>query len=59
MGKSAAINSGFEASSGQWICILDDDDLFYPNHLGVLEGAITSCPDASVLYTDTDIAVAP
>jgi hypothetical protein len=58
VGKSTAINSGFEASRGRWICILDDDDLFYPSHLEVLEEAIAAYPDASVIYTDTDIAIA-
>lgn len=36
VGKSAAINAGFDASRGRYICILDDDDLFYPPHLEVL-----------------------
>jgi glycosyltransferase involved in cell wall biosynthesis len=59
VGKSAAINSGFDASRGDYICILDDDDLYYPKHLAVLAAAIQAEPDVAVFYTDTDIAVDP
>jgi hypothetical protein len=57
-GKSEAINSGFERSRGRFICILDDDDLYYPSHLEVLQTAVGCHPDAPVLYTDTDVALA-
>jgi glycosyltransferase involved in cell wall biosynthesis len=56
-GKSAAINSAFEASTGRYLCILDDDDLYYPSHLEVLLEAVGQDPAAAVLYTDTDVAV--
>jgi hypothetical protein len=59
VGKSAAINSGFDASRGRYLCILDDDDLFYPSHLEVLLESIKRDPEVEVRYTDTDIAVAP
>lgn len=59
VGKSAAINSCFDASRGRYLCILDDDDLFYPSHLAVLLESIERESGAEVRYTDTDIAVAP
>ena len=58
VGKSAAINSGFDLSRGRHVCILDDDDVYYSGHLEILQAAIEEHPDVQVLYTDTDIAVA-
>ncbi len=57
IGKSAAINSGFDLSRGRHVCILDDDDVYYSAHLEILRAAIEETPDVPVLYTDTDIAV--
>ena len=57
-GKSGAINSGFERSRGRYICILDDDDLYYPSHLEVLQAAAERDPEARILFTDTDVALA-
>ena len=36
MGIASARNSGISKSSGDFIVYLDDDDIFYPNHLEVL-----------------------
>ncbi|MGA3149804.1 MAG: glycosyltransferase family A protein, partial [Acidimicrobiales bacterium] len=58
VGKSGAINSGFERSRGRYICILDDDDVYYPSHLEVLFAAAQRHPDARILFTDTDVALA-
>ncbi len=57
-GKSGAINSGFQRSRGRYLCILDDDDVYYPSHLEVLHAATERHPEARVLYTDTDVALA-
>jgi glycosyltransferase involved in cell wall biosynthesis len=56
-GKSGAINSGFDRSRWRYLCILDDDDLYYPTHLEVLRDAAKQEPGAAVLYTDTDLAL--
>jgi glycosyltransferase involved in cell wall biosynthesis len=36
LGVSAARNTGIALSRGSHICYLDDDDIFYPNHVEVL-----------------------
>jgi glycosyltransferase involved in cell wall biosynthesis len=56
-GKSGAINSGFDQSRGRYLCILDDDDLYYPTHLEVLRDAAEQDPGVAILYTDTDLAL--
>ena len=38
-GKPAALNQAFEASSGDYIAYLDDDDIWYPDHLEKLMAA--------------------
>lgn len=48
-GRSAAMNSGVRAAATPWISFLDDDDLFYPDHLAVLSRAAETSP---VVYSD-------
>lgn len=50
-GRSAAMNAGVEAASGRFIAFLDDDDLYYPEHLATLAGAAAKSPHAG-WYTD-------
>ena len=45
VGKSEAINEGFRRSRGRYLCILDDDDAYFPDHLAVLLGQVTDGPD--------------
>jgi len=45
-GPSAARNRGLQAARGEWVCILDADDLFAPNRLAaLLERAIQAHAD--------------
>lgn len=32
-GSSRATNAAFEASSGAYVCVIPDDDVFYPDHI--------------------------
>lgn len=50
-GRCIAATKGIEASSGSWIAYLDDDDVFYPDHVEtVMRAAMKS--GAACLYTD-------
>ncbi|MHB8931596.1 MAG: glycosyltransferase family 2 protein, partial [Melioribacteraceae bacterium] len=50
-GLAATRNTGLKNSKGQYICFLDDDDIFYPNHLITLMTAIKNTT-LKVVYTD-------
>ncbi len=41
VGRTQAANQGLEAASGDYLCFLDDDDLWYPNHLQILVPYLT------------------
>lgn len=49
-GRAEAGNAGVRAASNAFIAFLDDDDLFYPEHLATLANAATSSHAA--WYTD-------
>jgi LmbE family N-acetylglucosaminyl deacetylase/glycosyltransferase involved in cell wall biosynthesis len=49
-GRSEAANAGVRAASNRHIAFLDDDDLFYPEHLNTLANAARSAHVAC--YTD-------
>jgi LmbE family N-acetylglucosaminyl deacetylase/glycosyltransferase involved in cell wall biosynthesis len=41
-GRSVAANAGVDAAKNAYIAFLDDDDLFYPEHLATLANAVSS-----------------
>ncbi|MBC8418116.1 MAG: PIG-L family deacetylase [Desulfobacterales bacterium] len=49
-GRSAAANSGLKAARGLYLNFLDDDDVFYPDHVETLVSAILS-RDEKVVYS--------
>lgn len=51
-GPAAARNQGIMQSTGELLAYLDDDDVFYPNHLEVLVGEIVR-NGWDVAYTDS------
>lgn len=50
-GLAASRNTGIKASSGKYIAYLDDDDIFYPNHIATLVSALEGS-DYKIAYTD-------
>ncbi|HUP45007.1 MAG TPA: PIG-L family deacetylase [Thermoanaerobaculia bacterium] len=51
-GRSEAMNSGVRAATGSYIAFLDDDDLFYPEHLRTLAAAAIAAPGKVAWYSD-------
>ncbi len=52
LGRSAAMNAGVAAATTEFITFLDDDDLFYPEHLRTLANAAAAAPQFVAWYTD-------
>jgi len=51
-GLPAARNTGIRAAGGKYIAYLDDDDIYYPNHLETLVKHLEG-NDFKVAYTDS------
>lgn len=51
-GRSEAMNSGVRAAKSKFIAFLDDDDLFYPEHLPALTAAAAAAPEKAAWYSD-------
>ncbi|MFW6119094.1 MAG: glycosyltransferase [Planctomycetota bacterium] len=51
-GKAACLNFGLERARGEYIAYLDDDDVWYPNHLGTLADVLDADPDVGAAYSD-------
>lgn len=49
-GMSASRNLGVRHARGEWIALLDCDDVWKPEHLETLRAAATAHPEADVLY---------
>jgi glycosyltransferase involved in cell wall biosynthesis len=55
MGRSATGNIGIDRANGEFLCFLDDDDIFYPFHLSTLVEAAWK-PEDIVIYSDALMA---
>lgn len=53
-GIVAASNDGIEAAQGEFIALLDHDDLLTPNALHVVNKEIEKTPEVDYLYSDED-----
>jgi glycosyltransferase involved in cell wall biosynthesis len=51
---SAATNSAFELAEGDWIALLDHDDVLRPNALAEVALEIVRYPEAELIYSDED-----
>ena len=51
-GKAFSLNEALEKSEGKYIAYLDDDDIFYPNHIEVLVDALENRTDCMAAYSD-------
>ena len=51
---SAASNSALELVGGEFVALLDHDDLLAPHALYMIADAINKCPDADLFYSDED-----
>jgi glycosyltransferase involved in cell wall biosynthesis len=48
--RSAARNTGIKSSTGKFVCFIDSDDFWYPNHLETLEQKIVEQKEKIALY---------
>ena len=53
-GQSAARNEAARVASGELLAFLDQDDVWYPKHLGRLTKPFSSRPDLGWTYSDFD-----
>lgn len=51
-GKAHCCNIGLNTARGQYIAYIDDDDVWYPNHLQVLAECLENNPHLDAAYTD-------
>lgn len=48
-GESVARNTGVAATSAEWLCFLDDDDLWHPDHLKLTADYLAGQPECEAL----------
>lgn len=51
-GKAFSLNEALARAKGKYIAYLDDDDLYYPNHIEMLVNILENQSDCQVAYTD-------
>lgn len=51
-GRNIARNKGVEVARADWICYLDSDDFYYPNHLSTIRRMIAENPEFRAFATE-------
>jgi glycosyltransferase involved in cell wall biosynthesis len=51
-GKAFSLNEALIRAKGKYVAYLDDDDLYYPNHIETLVDALENKTDCEVAYSD-------
>lgn len=51
--KGAAVNTAFTLASGEYVAYLDDDDIWYPDHLERALHCLETLPGVRMTYSDT------
>jgi len=51
-GKAHSLNEALAQAEGKYVAYLDDDDLYYPNHIETLVDALENESDYQVAYSD-------
>ncbi len=51
-GKAFSLNEALDRAEGKYIAYLDDDDLYYPNHIETLVDVLENKTDCQVAYSD-------
>ena len=51
-GKAYSLNEALNKTEGKYISYLDDDDIFYPNHIEMLVDALENRTDCLAAYSD-------
>ncbi len=51
-GKPYSLNEALARAQGKYVAYLDDDDVYYPNHVQILVDALEGSTDCRVAYSD-------
>ncbi len=51
-GSAKRCNQGMNMARGEYVTYLDDDDIYYPNHVEVLAKALDENPGVALVYSD-------
>jgi len=52
LGKAYSLNEALDRANGRYVAYLDDDDVYYPNHIETLVHALEYETDCQVAYSD-------